>query len=98
MFQFVLDGIFNDLYIAQGTFQARLQAWGARDFVTDYAQTRQYVSALTEFRTWLQSKGGLTAAGGLVAPDNSPSNSPGRGGNDNDGGGNAGGAAVRDAP
>jgi hypothetical protein len=95
VFQAVLNGIFTRLDIAPGALGARLHAWGARNFATDY-QDAFYARALTSFRKFLLAMGGLNAAGRLVTPgntpNNSPSNSPSRGG-----GGNAGGS-VQAAP
>lgn len=89
VFRLILDGLLSHLNVPAGDdLGMRLHTWGSRDFDFDY-QNRDYVTILNSLRNILEKEGGLTASG-LVTPDTTPKNSPGRGGA---GGGSTGGGS-----
>lgn len=91
-FRSLVDLILGHLNITEGDLGGKLHSWGSRNFQADY-QDPDYVDFVTALRAYLEKKGGLTPQG-LVTPDTTPSNSPGRRGGGGGGDGNAGGAAA----
>jgi hypothetical protein len=82
-FQLNLGALLHRLGIPPGALNARMFAWGSRNFDIDYGDPF-VVDSLNSLRGGLQIAGALTSSG-LVTPDTTPTNSPGRGGG---GGGN----------